>query len=57
MYCQSTSRQENTYLEILQETSTYVVDNTQLTLTGRTRNVLIFQRPSATIVTPTGLSL
>ena len=55
MYCQSTSQQEKSHFDLLQETSTYVVDNTQLTLTGSTRNVLIYQRPS-TIVTPTYLS-
>jgi heat shock protein HslJ len=56
MYCQATSNQETTYLQVLQDTSAYVVDTTQLTLTGTTQNVLIFQRPS-TLVTPTAGAL
>jgi heat shock protein HslJ len=53
MYCQATSDQENTYLQLLQDTSAYVVDTTQLTLTGNEQNVLIFQRPS-TVPVPGG---
>lgn len=53
MYCQSTSGQEGEYLGILQNTRAYVVDGTQLTLTDKDQNVLIFQRPS-TIPVQTG---
>jgi heat shock protein HslJ len=52
MYCSTTSQQESTYLAILQDTMAYVVDGTQLTLTDKSQNVLIFQRPS-TIPKPT----
>jgi heat shock protein HslJ len=53
MYCQMTSDQETTYLQLLQDTSAYVVDTTQLTLTGKEQNVLVFQRPS-TVPVPGG---
>lgn len=53
MYCQTTSAQESTYLEILGKTAAYVVDGTQLTLTASDGNVLIYQRPS-TIPTVNG---
>jgi len=53
MYCQSTSGQETDYLGILQDTRAYDVDGTQLTLTDKEQNVLIFQRPS-TIPVQTG---
>ena len=55
MYCSATSDQENTYLQLLQETSAYVVDTTQLTLTGKEQNVLIFQRPSTVPVSGGGV--
>lgn len=50
-YCQGSSEQETTYLQVLQDTTSYVVDTRQLTLTGKTQNVLIFQRPS-TVTAP-----
>jgi len=53
MYCQATSDQEITYLQLLQDTSAYVVDTAQLTLTGKEQNVLVFQRPS-TVPVPGG---
>lgn len=46
MYCQATSSQESTYLNILGKTMAYDVDSTQLTLTASDQNVLIYQRPS-----------
>jgi heat shock protein HslJ len=46
MYCQATSSQESTYLNILGKTMAYDVDTTQLTLTASDQNVLIYQRPS-----------
>ena len=45
MYCQDTADQERIYLYLLQDTMAYVVDGTQLTMTGKEQNVLIFQRP------------
>ena len=45
MYCE-TSAQETQYLSLLTDTMAYVVDGTQLTLTGKEQNVLIYQRPS-----------
>jgi hypothetical protein len=50
-YCIETANQEQQYLNILGKTSAYVVDGTQLTLTGDMGDVLIYQRP-ATLVTP-----
>jgi len=48
MYCQTTSEQENTYMNMLEDTMAYDVDSaTKLVLTGKSQNVLIFQRPSA----------
>jgi heat shock protein HslJ len=55
MYCQSTSGQEGEYLGILQNTRAYVVDGTQLTLTDKDQNVLIFQRPSTIPVQTAGM--
>ena len=55
MYCQSTSQQETTYLQILQDTVAYVVDGTQLTLTNKEQNVLIFQRLSTLPVQTAGM--
>jgi len=46
MYCQTTSAQETQYLSLLADTMAYDVDGTQLTLTGKEQNVLIYQRPS-----------
>lgn len=46
MYCQTTSSQESTYLEILEKSMAYNVDGTQLTLVASDQNVLIYQRPS-----------
>jgi heat shock protein HslJ len=50
-YCQNLASQEQQYLNILSKTSAYVVDGTQLSLTGEMGDVLIYQRP-ATLVTP-----
>lgn len=50
-YCASIAEQEQQYWDILEQTSAYAVDNTQLTLTATNGNVLIYQRP-ATLVTP-----
>jgi heat shock protein HslJ len=52
-YCADLASQEQQYLNILGKTSAYVVDGTQLTLTGEKGDVLIYQRP-ATLATPTG---
>jgi len=46
MYCQTTSAQESQYLALLADTVAYNVDGTQLSLTGKEQNVLIYQRPS-----------
>jgi len=46
MSCTTTSQQESTYLGMLTKTSAYVVDGTQLSLTDKNQNVLIYQRPS-----------
>jgi heat shock protein HslJ len=45
MYCE-TSAQETQYLALLTDTMAYVVDGSQLSLTGKEQNVLIYQRPS-----------
>jgi heat shock protein HslJ len=50
-YCRELANQEQQYLNILSKTSAYVVDGSQLTLTGTMGDVLIYQRPS-TLVTP-----
>jgi heat shock protein HslJ len=50
-YCAELQNQEQQYLNILSKTSAYVVDTTQLTLTGEKGDVLIYQRPQ-TLVTP-----
>jgi len=46
MYCQTTSAQESQYLSLLADTMAYNVDGSQLSLTGKEQNVLIYQRPS-----------
>jgi heat shock protein HslJ len=46
MYCQDTSSQEGTYLDLLGKAMAYDVDTKQLTITDSDANVLIFQRPS-----------
>ena len=46
MYCQTTSAQETQYLSLLADTMAYNVDGSQLSLTGKEQNVLIYQRPS-----------
>jgi heat shock protein HslJ len=51
-YCANLASQEQDYLNILGKTSAYVVDGTQLTLTGNMGDVLIYQRPQ-TLVTQT----
>jgi heat shock protein HslJ len=55
MYCQTTSDQETRYLGILQNSGAYVVDGTQLTLTDKDQNVLIYQRPSTIPVQTPGM--
>lgn len=55
MYCQATSGQESDYLGILQNTRAYDVDGTQMTLTDKEQNVLIFQRPSTIPVQTEGM--
>jgi heat shock protein HslJ len=50
-YCAALSEQSTTYYDILSKTTAYVVDDTQLTLTASTKNVLIYQPPS-TLKTP-----
>jgi|WetSurMetagenome_2_1015567.scaffolds.fasta_scaffold390020_1 heat shock protein HslJ len=50
-YCAELANQEQQYLNILSKTNAYVVDGTQLTLTGEMGDVLIYQRPQ-TLVTP-----
>lgn len=49
--CPNLASQQQEYLNILSKTDTYVVDGTQLTLTGSMGDVLIYQRPQ-TLVTP-----
>jgi heat shock protein HslJ len=49
-YCENLASQEQQYLNILGKTNAYVVDGTQLTLTGSMGDVLIYQRPQ-TLVT------
>jgi heat shock protein HslJ len=44
MYCQSTSSQEDTYLQVLQDTNSGVVNGNQLVLTGVTQNTLVYQQ-------------
>lgn len=50
-YCAELADQEQQYWNILEKTSAYNVDGTQLTLAATTGDVLIYQRP-ATLVTP-----
>jgi heat shock protein HslJ len=50
-YCAELANQEQQYLNILSKTNAYVVDGTQLSLTGDKGDVLIYQRPQ-TLVTP-----
>jgi heat shock protein HslJ len=50
-YCAELANQEQQYLNIFGKTNAYVVDGTQLTLTGTMGDVLIYQRPQ-TLVTP-----
>jgi heat shock protein HslJ len=46
LYCRATSEQESTYFEILQDTSSFAVNNDILTLRVNARNYLVFQRAS-----------
>jgi heat shock protein HslJ len=45
-YCRDTSEQEGTYFQILQDTSSYAIDNDHLILRTNARTYLIFQRVS-----------
>jgi heat shock protein HslJ len=45
-YCRETSEQEGTYFQILQDTSSYAIDNDNLILRTNARTYLIFQRVS-----------
>jgi heat shock protein HslJ len=47
MYCAPVAGQEQQYLNILGKTSAYVVDGSELTLTARTGDVLIYHRPGS----------
>lgn len=49
--CATMSQQENTYYEVLGDTSAYVVQGGRLSLTGSSGNVLIYLRPSAVTTT------
>ena len=51
MFCQATSSQETTYLNILGKAMAYNVDGNQLSITATTGDVLIYQVP-ASLVTP-----
>jgi heat shock protein HslJ len=51
MFCQATSGQETTYLNILGKAMAYNVDGNQLSITATTGDVLIYQVP-ASLVTP-----
>jgi len=51
-YCESTSIQENTYLQTLQNTGAYVVNGNLLTITDASQNGLVYQQ-AASIVTTT----
>jgi len=44
MYCRDTSEQEGTYFQILQDTSSYAIDDDHLILRTNARTYLIFQR-------------
>ncbi len=46
MYCRETSEQEATYFQILQDTSSYAIDDDHLILRTNARTYLIFQRIS-----------
>jgi len=46
MYCRSTSEQEGSYFQILQDTSSYAIDNDHLILRTNAKTYLIFQRVS-----------
>ena len=46
MYCRLTSEQEGTYFQILQDTSSYAIDNDHLILRTNAKTYLIFQRVS-----------
>ena len=46
MYCRETSEQESTYFEILQDTSSYAIDDDYLILRTNAGTYLIFQRVS-----------
>jgi len=51
MYCQATSRQETTYLQILQNSGAYVVNGNLMTLTDKSQNALVYKL--ATSITTT----
>ena len=46
MYCRETSEQEGTYFRILQDTSSFAIDDDHLILRTNARTYLIFQRVS-----------
>jgi heat shock protein HslJ len=46
MFCQATSNQETTYLNILGKAMAYNVDGNQLSITATTGDVLMYQRPA-----------
>jgi heat shock protein HslJ len=49
--CTNLADQEDMYFQILSSTSAYNIDSTQLTLTGETGDVLIYERPSTVVTT------
>nr|WP_320160388.1 META domain-containing protein [uncultured Methanoregula sp.] len=50
-YCQSTSSQENTYLQTLQNTGAYVVNGNLLTITDVSQNALVYQQAASMVTT------
>jgi heat shock protein HslJ len=46
MYCRATSEQEGTYFQVLQDISSYSIDNDHLILRTNGKTYLIFQRVS-----------
>jgi putative lipoprotein len=51
-YCVSTSSQENTYLQGLQNAGAYVVNGYLLTITDKSQNALVFQQANSIVTTP-----
>lgn len=45
-YCLETSGEENTYLGVLQDTTSFAGDESHLTFTGNAHNTLVFKRPT-----------